>query len=141
MRDRSCPRRQFGISTIEIHPRQRQVEVRLAFRFIVRLKNALRLFTRVLIGGEGRNRSESLPRHLLRNSLNATRNPIESSITRAFSAFKDYLPELRHYSLTIILLFLSIGLLEILLEVENQIFDANCPFRFTAERVPPRKAG
>ena len=37
-----------------------------------------------------------------------------------FLTFKNYLPELRHYSLTIVLLFLTIDSLEILLEVENQ---------------------
>ena len=37
------PRGQFGISAVEIHPRQRQVEVRLALRFVVRLEDALRL--------------------------------------------------------------------------------------------------
>jgi hypothetical protein len=36
-----CPRCQFGISAVEIHPRQRQVEVRLTLRFVVRLENAL----------------------------------------------------------------------------------------------------
>ena len=38
-----CPRRQLGISTVEIHPRQRQIEMRLTLRFVVRLKNALNL--------------------------------------------------------------------------------------------------
>jgi hypothetical protein len=37
------PRGQFGISAVEIHPRQRQVEVRLTLRFVVRLEDALRL--------------------------------------------------------------------------------------------------
>ena len=37
------PRCQLGISPVEIHPRQRQVEVRLTLRFIVRLEDALRL--------------------------------------------------------------------------------------------------
>ena len=35
------PRCQLGISAVEIHPRQRQVEVRLTLRFVVRLKDAL----------------------------------------------------------------------------------------------------
>jgi hypothetical protein len=35
------PRGQLGISAVEIHPRQRQVEMRLTFRFVVRLENAL----------------------------------------------------------------------------------------------------
>ena len=66
-----------------------------------------------------------LPRQLLRNSLNATRNPISISVTRGFIAFKNHLPELCHYSLTIVPLFLTIDLLELLLEVENQILNAN----------------
>lgn len=36
-------RGQLGISAVEIHPCQRQIEMRLAFRFVVRLENALRL--------------------------------------------------------------------------------------------------
>jgi len=36
------PRGQLGISAVEIHPRQRKVEVRLALRFVVRLEDALR---------------------------------------------------------------------------------------------------
>jgi hypothetical protein len=32
----------LGISAVEIHPRQRQVEVRLTFRFVVRWEDSLR---------------------------------------------------------------------------------------------------
>ena len=53
--------------------------------------------------------------------------------------FKNYLPELCHYSLTIVPPFLSIILPEVLLEVETQILSANWSFRLPARRVPQIK--
>jgi hypothetical protein len=57
------------------------------------------------------------PSDLLRNLLSVTKNPVPASITKAFLLFKNYLPELRHYSFTIVSLFFSIESLKVLLEV------------------------